>query len=101
MITLHLALGEGDSIKLEFETFKELFDYILEIEGYQKDVVYLATAHEEILVSESTFLCATFLDSLCIEDGDQVFFQDYESYESAYAVAFDMKEGNPLHFDKD
>ena len=101
---LHLAIGQGDIDAYEFTTSAELIEYLQHLKAF--DCIWLATLEgesEEILITESVDLMCK-----CVENGffdinfntpNNFFVQEYESFESAYAVALDMREGHPKHWD--
>ena len=109
---LNLGIGEGDVEAIEL-TEKGLIDYIREIEtscekGEFKGVWLFSTGSEfgEIIVTENLHVVINFMRfchpynvSKC-DRGHNYFLFLNESYESAYSVAADMRECNPLHFDK-
>lgn len=110
----HLEL-EGDIPVFEFEKIDSMIEFIKKNETGKKRQVYLFTTHpcedNEIIVSEYISFITSCIDSEDLASPqDGVFgyplnadfhLQAYESYESAYAVALDMKEGNPLCYDND
>lgn len=97
----------SDSISVMFNTFEELCEWLsLKYEDTLNSKVFLFT-HEgecydnEILISEHEGIL--FQQMLCIAEypGNKMFYwQEYESYEDAYAVALTMKEDNPLCYKK-
>lgn len=108
---LYLALSDLSEQKeieeFEFDSIDELTHKILNHKGLPEDRVYLCAVHDvdedattEILVTESYPLMREFIET--IDDLPltlcplTVHIQMYESYEDAYAVALDMREGNPL-----
>ena len=105
MIILHLAIGPGDQQKFDFFVISELTDYLKELKAF--DCIWLATtegAKEEILVTEDVDLlikcCENGFFNMIWNDPTHFFVQEYESFESAYAVAGDMREGHPKCYDK-
>ena len=105
MIHLHLAIGEGDSQEIKFFTGTDLADYLQELKPF--DCIWLATPEGEkgeILITESVdLLCESVRNgffNLLWNSPQHFFVQEYQSFESAYAVALDMREGHEKHFDK-
>jgi hypothetical protein len=108
---LYLALSDLSEQKeieqFEFNDIDELTHKILNHKGLAENRVYLCAVHDidedeslEILVTENYPLMREFIET--IDDLPlticplTVHIQMYESYEDAYAVALDMREGNPL-----
>lgn len=112
MITLYYAKGtdlEQDVQTLKFKKVKDLLDFVKEVFTLNtgKDIVYLSGDGEdndmygEIFTSQNLFTFYNHIESFNLE-ADYVFFlHEYESYESAYKVALDMREINELCYDKD
>lgn len=104
MIHLSLAIDEGDAVLLKFVTVHELMEYVKELKSF--DSIWVATTDDpkgEILITENINI---LVDS--IKRGHFDFFrktnqaskkffyiQQYNTYEDAYKVALDMREGNP------
>jgi hypothetical protein len=113
MKTLHYgALPLGSEIEqIEFDTARELSSYLFDKADKSKKLVYIITFNMgddcsscPIFIEED----ATALLSLMFVHGDfyeefvdTFFLQEYESYEDAYKVAMDMREPNPLCYDKE
>jgi len=107
---LYLALSDLSEQKeieqFEFNDIDELLHKILNHKGLAEDRVYLCAIHDidedeslEILVTESYPLMRDFIDSFDLNVNIfplSIHVQMYESYEDAYAVALDMREGSPL-----
>jgi hypothetical protein len=53
--------------------------------------------HSEIFVFDKY---SRFLEHKCFSVYNKVFLQEYSSYEEAYKVALDMREPNPLCYNK-
>lgn len=96
MIKLHLAIGTGtENIPvLEYENKEELIDYLHELKMF--DCVWLATENgelSEILITENLTTLIKWIENDFM-NLETIFIQEYQSYEDAYAVALDMREGN-------
>lgn len=95
-VTLHIAIGDGDIPEYKFDTLKELVDYIVQLNKF--DCVWLvATDCEEceIVVTESVDFICHLLGVKSFHNGNStLYIQEYPTYEEAYIVALDMKEGN-------
>jgi len=96
MITIHLAIYEGDVKELNFENKKDLIDYVKQLIDF--DCIWLATngdqenpIFQEIVITENIFEIINFIKRI---ESDVLFIQEYQSYEDAYAVALDMREPN-------
>lgn len=106
MIKIHLAIGNEENIPcMEFKDVTDVVDFIDDIEERFKDRVWLLTngsddlEHSQIVVSESLqFLLGILIDMVGINN--EFFLQEYATYESAYAVSLDMREGNKLCYDE-
>ncbi|MFZ4648946.1 MAG: hypothetical protein ACOYMB_04980 [Patescibacteria group bacterium] len=107
---LYLALSDLTEQKeieqFEFYDIDDLTHKILNHKGMPEDRVYLCAIHDidedeslEILVTESYPLMRDFIESFDLNVNIfplSIHVQMYESYEDAYAVALDMREGSPL-----
>ena len=99
MITLHLGIGEGDIKEVQIECSESLIRYIenelLPIENR----VWLVSEEDdgEIIITEDLNFVTHLIESNTwfLRETD-FFMQEYDSYESAYSVALDMKEPNKL-----
>jgi len=91
------------------EFFEDMIDFLLYEEGHK---VYLCGVIEpnstfkepEIYVTDNRFhlemyLSINFVINNCKQQVD-VFLQEYESFEDAYKVALDLKEVNPICYNK-
>lgn len=97
MITLHLAIYEGDVKELNFENKTELIYFVKDLIDF--DCVWLITNGDqenpilqEIIITENIFEIIKFIKRI---DPEILFIQEYQSYEDAYAVALSMRETNP------
>jgi|LULY01.1.fsa_nt_gb hypothetical protein len=101
MKTLHYAkLGNENIPKLKFKTDKMLYEYLVEIE--QENKIYLLTrsgVDSEIFVTDS-IECINTYAHFVVNESDDIFLQEYDSFESAYHVAHMMREGHELCYDK-
>ena len=111
MEKLYLGIGDGNVQTFEFKTPYDLKDYLIEIENSFKNIVWLFCLENEIFISESFDTFFTFIgeyigaeneSELDLEYADitEYYLQEYQSYEDAYAVALEMREGNKLQFNK-
>lgn len=108
MITLHLGIGEGEVLEISFNNKIEIIDYINEIkERFFNRVWLLANGDEfgNIFITEKIELIILIIDlgivdfNGCIDlDCFNIHLHEYQSYEDAYKVATDMREGNPLAY---
>ena len=99
MITLNLAIYDGSIMFINFEDTEELIEYLPELKRF--DCIWLATndgEYGEIFVTENIdVLINIFKANLFkIREGkyNKIFLQEYQTYEDAYNVALDMREGN-------
>jgi hypothetical protein len=100
MIHLHLGIYDGDVDVIKFFTQSDLCDYLKELACI--DCIWLASdgnEKAEILITENL---QTLIDSVKNNyfnlhwNSPQVFHvHEYQTYEDAYKVALDMREGNP------
>jgi len=100
MIHLNLAIYDGDIQIIKFHTQKELCEYLKELESF--NCIWLATEDcekGEILITENlkTLISAVknCYFNLLWNSPQNFFVQEYQTYEDAYKVALDMREGNP------
>ena len=95
---LNLAIGEGDVKEFDFGHRDELLDFINEVfKSYDNKVVWLycyGGENGEIIVAENSGLIFMLV---CegIVCSDTIHIHEYPTYEDAYKVALDMREGNP------
>ena len=104
MIELNLGIGKGDVDKFYFKSSNELTNFIIDIynTGF-KNVVWLVSSggeNAEILVTENlekvvVAIAHDHFDNINSTGGELYIFEN-KSYEDAYAVAYDMREGNYL-----
>jgi hypothetical protein len=100
MITLHLGMGDGDIVLIEFHTQFDLCEYLKELSRF--DCIWLAAddgEKGEILITENVQILIKAVENsyfnLLWNSLQNFFVQEYETYEDAYKVALDMREGNP------
>jgi hypothetical protein len=106
---LHYAeLNLQDDIScFEFESKHKLIDYVSSIYNniylMYLDKVCLVAISDHLIVVNSLGCILKFInDELNYIDFDEnVYLQEYDSYEEAYKVALSMKEDNPLCYSKD
>lgn len=100
MIYLNLGIYNGDVEVIEFYTQHDLCDYLKELHTF--NCIWLATEDGEkgeILITENlqTLISAVKNShfNLLWNSPQNFFVQEYQTYEDAYKVALDMREGNP------
>ena len=104
MIELNLGIGKGDVDQFYFKSSTQLTDFIIDIKntGF-KSVVWLVSdggENAEILVTEDlekvvVAIAHDHFDNINLTGGELYLFEN-TSYDDAYAVAYDMREGNYL-----
>ena len=99
MITLYLGLGKGDVGKFELNSTNELLDYLEKFKQY--DRVWLCSGkspNTEIVITESIEVVQQAIAhdnwDVSLEKNSELHIHEYGSYEDAYKVALDMREGN-------
>lgn len=94
---LNLAIGEGEVEQMPFHSEKDLHEYIEELKAF-KDVVWIMACLDEIVITESIDFIRTILNHFDFKELEiiELHIHEYESYDDAYAVAYDMREGNKL-----
>ena len=105
-ITLNMGIGSGDIQTLTFYTDKDVLEYIDTLVEY--DCVWLITEdgeQGEIRISESAsvvhqVVMFRLMSAVLLDEDVKFHIHEYESYESAYAVALNMKEDSPKCYDK-
>jgi len=113
--TLHyapLVLG-GDIPRHVFNSKKGVLKFfqnlfLKEPNTHSEKTVYLLAMQGEIFISTNTCFIEELFESKLNSiypyyegDGNDIFLQEYASFEEAYKVALDMKEEDPLCYDKD
>ena len=105
MITLHLGIGKGDVKRFELRSTNELLDYLEKFKQY--DRVWLCSGkspESEIVITQSidVILQAIAHDNwdVSLTRNSELHIHEYESYEDAYKVALDMREGNEKCYNK-
>jgi hypothetical protein len=96
MITLNIAIYDGEVMKLNFEDTTKLMEYIELLKYF--DCVWLIAGGNEILVTESLKNAYEYIRNgfFFLFGSEQVLhIHEYESYEDAYKVALDMREASP------
>jgi len=73
-------------LKLEDEYTESKIVYLVAMEGYK---------HDEVFVSDDTMLVLSFIDDNIDNSQFTWFLQEYKSYEEAYKVALDIQETKP------
>jgi hypothetical protein len=99
MITLYLGLGKGDVGEFKLNNTNELLDFVEKFKAY--DRVWLCSGKSpdtEIVITEKidTILQAIAHDNWNVSTAknSELHIHEYPSYEDAYKVALDMREGN-------
>jgi len=95
---------QGDIPCLEFTSIEEVRSFITSIVYPLKMVnekVYVIAIQDEVIVTENGLLVEELFDgnlnsAYPFYEGEDIFIQEYPSYEEAYKVALDMKEVSPL-----
>ena len=88
----------------EFETEINAFEWVLDIlHGQKNNVVYLVSINDEVVVTDDNLIVAQIfsggVSSVYPYTGNDIFIQEYKSFETAYRVALAMKETNPKCYD--
>lgn len=106
MITLYIAIGKEESIpSIEFGNTNELIDYI---EGLKQfNCVWLCSGkspNSEIVITEDVDVIISAINTdfwmVSLAKDCQLHIHEYPSYEDAYKVALDMREGNNKCYNK-
>lgn len=96
MITLYIAIGKENNIpSVLFHTTSDLLDYIDELRKF--DCVWLfcgKAPNSEIVITESIDTVKKAIPHSQWDVDVEFHMHEYPSYEDAYAVALDMREGN-------
>lgn len=88
----------------------ELWLENLRSKNLNKSIVYLLTSggDSEIIITDQFQMIDKVFTEVNQNNmfpislwNSEIFLQEYESFESAYACALDMRENNPLCYDKD
>ena len=95
---------QGDIPCLEFPSIEEVRSFITSIVYPLKMVnkkVYVVAIQDEVIVTENGLLVEELFDgnlnsAYPFYEVEDIFIQEYSSYEEAYKVALDMKEVSPL-----
>jgi hypothetical protein len=104
---LHFASKElefEDIPCIEFDNYDQLIGFIFS-DTDEHGTVWLISIHEEVYVSEYITSVIDFINTWSNRfknhqcDIMTIFLQEYNSFESAYQVALDMKEDSPLCYD--
>lgn len=104
MFKLHYASLDlqGDIPCFEFESKYEMLDYVTKLYNNNwvtyLDKVCLIAISDHLIVVNSMNRILNFINAELnhIDFDTDVFLQEYPSYEQAFKVALDMKEGDPL-----
>jgi hypothetical protein len=98
---LHL---QGDVPCLEFASIEEIRSFITGIIYPLKmasEKVYVVLIQGEVIVTDNVLLIEELFDGNLTSaypfyEGEDIFIQEYQSYEEAYKIALMMKEFSPL-----
>lgn len=109
MFKLYYGKGIDLSNEIEEHYFKTIDELICFIDNAylnnDKNIVYLFTEddyeNKEIFISTSPITFINYLNNFEHELNSKFSLHEYQSFESAYSVALDMRESNPLCYDKD
>jgi hypothetical protein len=96
MIELHLAIYDGDVLRIKFNNKNELLDYLKELKSF--DCIWLVTddcEFGEILITQNLDTVINCFKKNMFSILDKLFVQEYQTYEDAYKVALGMRESNP------
>lgn len=104
MIQLNLGIGEGDVKVIELENVSQLLDYTGRSSELMIEGVWLATGrgrYSEIFITDNIDMVSHAIGvDLWEELNDEVnsifHIHHYDSFEDAYKVALDMREGHEL-----
>lgn len=103
MIILHLGIGSGDVQGFEFDDDIEFLDFLHQTYISFNNVVWLyCDPYDEIMITEKFDYILTSAkrhssnSAEWIEKNIEFHLHEYPTYTDAYAVALDMREGNPL-----
>lgn len=103
MIKLNLGYGEGNVRIFEFLTLAELCNFMQAFESHKCVWVVAANSEKgEILITETfrKMIQLISIDYFNTIHEKLIFIQEYPTYEDAYAVALDMREPNPMCYNK-
>ncbi len=101
MIELNLGIYEGDIDVINFNNYLDLSEYILELKRF--NCIWVVTGegeYSEIVISENIdkinfLVLSEHWKELHDKKDCKFFIQEYQSFEDAYKVALDMREGHP------
>jgi hypothetical protein len=106
---LHYAKinSQGDIPCLEFQTIDEVRSFIASIVyplQIVNEKVYLVSIQDEVIITENGLLIEELFDvnlnsAYPFFEGEDIFIQEYYSYEEAYKVALAMKEDSELCYE--
>lgn len=101
-IQLNIGIGDGDVDEIYFEDTHELMSFIEELKSF--DCVWLINGSDEIFVSDDLQKCYEYIRNgffFLFSKERVLHIHEYESFESAYAVALMMKEDSAKCYDKE
>ncbi len=97
---------QGDIPCYEFQGIEDLRTFVNGIidqhSGFKaENMVYLIAIQDDVFVTENLQLVQELFDgnlnsAYPFYEGEDIFIQEYQSYQEAYKVALDMKEDSPL-----
>ena len=104
----YAKLNLKEDIKcFEFKSIESIRNFISDIVYGDKEdkVVYLLVIQDDVFVTENKQLVCELFDgnlnsAYPFYEGDNIFIQEYESFEEAYEVALTIKETSKLCYSK-
>ena len=101
MITLHYAELEmtEDINQIDFANLRSIDEWIDNTLWDKHGVVFVVAVDEEVYVTSSPLSVAGFINYFINGALEEVFIQEYSSFEEAYKIALAMQEENPLCYE--
>ena len=99
----YFKCNASNLVSIEFESYQSFYDYFITL--LRDDIVYLLSINETIFVTHDIgivhYIPDWYAADWCYKrHGTQdVYLQEYSSYEEAYRVALSMQETNALCYD--
>jgi len=89
-----------------FQTKESVVEWVMDIALSDPNRVFLVAIQEEVFITDNAALVVELFENTLNAaypyfEGDEIFIQEYNSFEEAYKVALDMKETSPLCYAKD
>ena len=94
-ITLHYHRLNGVYNVVTFPDVDAMIDSISETILIDTSTIRLVALGDEIIISQDPEFIVNNIELFGWEDGDSIHIQEYQSFESAYAVALGVREPNP------